>query len=790
MQSLRIHWLLSTAILSGFALPALAQTVPGIAPSIEIHSDVIESLRQSYTAQPLVSFAPAPVSSAPMPSAPMPYAAGRQPVNAPEVVGTIVPPAAHPTPAPSPKKKPVKTPKPDKIQASDSTSVVGDQPAGLDLAPPPGVATVAPETVIPAAPSYPGTGSWSGAMPSPGTKPTAPAQPEAALPAAKPVMVKTPKAVAPKAPEPKTTEPKTPELKPLPSVSKAPKTTPTRQVPEAVATKSSMALVPPASSPAPETSAPLIELPAAPKAKPTPKPSVNNALPGPAALTPPSPVKIPEAAKPLPAPLELPPLQTPDQAKALSAPPEIKVPEKSTVPMKPPVVPQAPAQAAPSALVPPAKSPAVSIKDEGVSLIGDVKHVMRRMLGSEPENLPPIAPAPLTPEPVATAPVSTPLPPLVPVAPALPMPGLPDSAPKLPELPKAPEAPIKQGAPLIEKKATPDSKKPELNPVEPKVEAPKKMEAKAAQAPSGAPMPMELPPLPSGPASKPDIAPGLDLPPLPGDASSAHRPKDGLDDLMLPTPAIAPKVTEKKPAAPLAPLPPISMLEEPGNQKAAPVSPAQSSALASLPDAKDLPPLPSMNPTPAKEVKAKEETKPAPKAASSKATVKAIPVPEVANAELPPIMDLPPLPSEISDTPKPDAKKGKSAPIAIMTPPELPEITEAVPPAAKAAPKAASGDSILFPKDSLDLPANMDATLGKVLGTINAAPGKRVLVVAYASGKGEEQARAARKIALSRGLKVRGVLIDKGIDKLRINVQAKVDESGTASADRVEVGLE
>ena len=149
---------------------------------------------------------------------------------------------------------------------------------------------------------------------------------------------------------------------------------------------------------------------------------------------------------------------------------------------------------------------------------------------------------------------------------------------------------------------------------------------------------------------------------------------------------------------------------------------------------------------------------------------------------------LPPMEPEKPAAEKPAAEKPAKAAHA-TNPPELPELPDTTAPAKPAA-KAASGDSILFAKDSLDLPASADGALGKVLGGINAAPSKRVLVVAYASGKGEEQARAARKIALSRGLKVRGALIDKGVDKLRINVQAKVDESGGASADRVEVGLE
>ena len=88
MKSMRTHWLLSTAILSGFASPGLAQSpampMPGgIAPSIEVHSDVIESLREA-------AYAPATSPAAP-PPAPVEPRSNRAPVNTPEVRETFAP---------------------------------------------------------------------------------------------------------------------------------------------------------------------------------------------------------------------------------------------------------------------------------------------------------------------------------------------------------------------------------------------------------------------------------------------------------------------------------------------------------------------------------------------------------------------------------------------------------------------------------------------------------------------------------------------------------------------------
>ena len=93
---------------------------------------------------------------------------------------------------------------------------------------------------------------------------------------------------------------------------------------------------------------------------------------------------------------------------------------------------------------------------------------------------------------------------------------------------------------------------------------------------------------------------------------------------------------------------------------------------------------------------------------------------------------------------------------------------------------------MLSPADELRLPDNQKDAIASAAKTINASK-KRVMIQAYAGSAGEEQARAARKIALARGMAVRNALIDQGVDMLRINVQVNVGKPGT---DRVDLVME
>lgn len=66
------------------------------------------------------------------------------------------------------------------------------------------------------------------------------------------------------------------------------------------------------------------------------------------------------------------------------------------------------------------------------------------------------------------------------------------------------------------------------------------------------------------------------------------------------------------------------------------------------------------------------------------------------------------------------------------------------------------------------------------------ADNSRVNVLGYASGA-EDQAQIARRVSLSRALAIRTYLIEQGVDKLSINVQAEGNKNPGGEADRVDI---
>lgn len=91
--------------------------------------------------------------------------------------------------------------------------------------------------------------------------------------------------------------------------------------------------------------------------------------------------------------------------------------------------------------------------------------------------------------------------------------------------------------------------------------------------------------------------------------------------------------------------------------------------------------------------------------------------------------------------------------------------------------------SVTFDKDKTDVELDMQT---KIAGIADAAKkGSSVRVLAYATGTPEEKS-AARRISLSRALQVRAKLIDKGVDPMKITVQA-LGNAGSAPRDAADI---
>jgi len=92
--------------------------------------------------------------------------------------------------------------------------------------------------------------------------------------------------------------------------------------------------------------------------------------------------------------------------------------------------------------------------------------------------------------------------------------------------------------------------------------------------------------------------------------------------------------------------------------------------------------------------------------------------------------------------------------------------------------------SLTFDKDKTDLNESAKAKLNGLAEQIKKED-RNVRIVSYAAGTAE-QASIARRISLSRALQIRAFLIDKGVNQLKINVQAlgnKVTEGEPERAD-------
>jgi outer membrane protein OmpA-like peptidoglycan-associated protein len=137
-------------------------------------------------------------------------------------------------------------------------------------------------------------------------------------------------------------------------------------------------------------------------------------------------------------------------------------------------------------------------------------------------------------------------------------------------------------------------------------------------------------------------------------------------------------------------------------------------------------------------------------------TLAALP-PSALNARLPDegvLAPLPPLPSK----PKLAGEKAKPA-------------VSKVSPAPKVSGNQKPETSIYFSRDATELNQKAKSALLKIAEKVKRKK-LSVRIIAYAEGS-ENEASIARRVSLSRALQARAFLIDKGINQLKINVQAK-----------------
>jgi outer membrane protein OmpA-like peptidoglycan-associated protein len=93
---------------------------------------------------------------------------------------------------------------------------------------------------------------------------------------------------------------------------------------------------------------------------------------------------------------------------------------------------------------------------------------------------------------------------------------------------------------------------------------------------------------------------------------------------------------------------------------------------------------------------------------------------------------------------------------------------------------------IAFAAGATDLPDGAKATLDALAQQLGGDQ-KRVQLVAYAAGSGDE-ANQARRLSLTRALTVRTYLVEHGVPTSRMDVRALGNRSeGDAPADRVDI---
>ena len=264
---------------------------------------------------------------------------------------------------------------------------------------------------------------------------------------------------------------------------------------------------------------------------------------------------------------------------------------------------------------------------------------------------------------------------------------------------------------------------------------------------------------------------------------------------VMPAKVVKPKVVPAVEAVAVAPAP----------AKAAPVV-----AEAKIPEIPGVPPMEKVaaSPQPPKPVKAEVSVDvppppKAPKSADGKVKVPTALAP-VASAPLPPPVVVPaPAKAEASAVEFAKVPEPVVAPVPVVAalPPPVPAptpIVVAAPPpppqsVAVAPPSAGSirkGDNVtvLFATESEHLPESARSDLEKVAQKMARDEGLTLQLLAYAAGD-EANASKARRLSLTRALKVRTYLMELGVRTGRIDVRGLGNKSEGGPADRVDVVL-
>jgi outer membrane protein OmpA-like peptidoglycan-associated protein len=94
--------------------------------------------------------------------------------------------------------------------------------------------------------------------------------------------------------------------------------------------------------------------------------------------------------------------------------------------------------------------------------------------------------------------------------------------------------------------------------------------------------------------------------------------------------------------------------------------------------------------------------------------------------------------------------------------------------------------SVAFDSDSAELSDLVQAELLSLASSLRANQAGRIQVLGFASAADGSQ-DLARKLALSRALKVRSFLIDAGVPSARIQVRPASNQTGSGAANRVDI---
>jgi outer membrane protein OmpA-like peptidoglycan-associated protein len=214
---------------------------------------------------------------------------------------------------------------------------------------------------------------------------------------------------------------------------------------------------------------------------------------------------------------------------------------------------------------------------------------------------------------------------------------------------------------------------------------------------------------------------------------------------------------------------PVSRLEGPLVNRSLTLTPP--SSRTSLPTSRTASAAPVLAPPPAAAPQPPVVKTPAPAVAAPKPT----PAPVAATVPAPEV------PAAPQVTPPPPAAPTATASAETPPPPPAPTQTASRPSAS-----AAGGETrILFDAGSANLNDAAKSELDALATQLKSDTGIRVQLQAYAAGT-DETAPDARRLSLSRALKVRSHLIDQGVRSTRMDVRALGVKAEGGPADRVD----